>query len=209
VTTYGAANQLALQRFQQLGGSRAAFAKASKGGKLIAMQWEGASDLEQALRGLGTDQNIRRVLKRAAIAAMEPVAKDARAHAPRSRGPVKTRSGRSIDPGTYAESIDVGVTLSRRQKGTSQVKPAGPDTAVAFVGPKPNGPGVLEEFGTAQRHWHSGKSTGFAPAHPHMRPAWENNKFGVLDLLGKMLWVEIEATAKRLARRQAKLLAKK
>lgn len=206
MTSYGVANAIALQRFQQLGGSQAAFARAKKGGKLIQMDILGASDLEAALRGLGTDQNIRRVLKRAVLEALEPVAKAARARAPVSAGPVKTRKGRTVDPGTYREGIDVGVTLSRRQKGSSTVAAPGPTTAVAFVGPKPSGPGVLEEFGTSERHWRTGKSTGFAPAHPHMRPAWEENKTGVLDLLGRILWVEIEATAKRLARRQAKLL---
>lgn len=207
MTTYGPANALALQRFQQLGGSKAAFARASKGGKLIRMDIEGAADLESALRGLGSDQNIIRVLKRAVIEALEPVAKAARSRAPVSKGPIRSH-GRTVDPGTYREGIDVGVTLSRRQKGTSTVAAPGPTTAVAFVGPKAKSPGVLEEFGTSERHWRTGKSTGFAPAHPHMRPAWEENKTGVLDLLGRILWVEIDATAKRLARRQAKLLAK-
>jgi hypothetical protein len=200
-----AADDIALQRFRQLGGSKAAFAKAKSKAYLMRMEWDGAAGLESALRELGTDQNIRRTLKRAVLEALEPVAKSARSKAPRSARPVRVK-GHTIDQGTYAESIDVGVTLSRRQAGTSTVAPNTPTSAAAFVGPKPQGPGVLEEFGTTQRHWRNGKSTGSAPAHPHMRPAWDENKAGVLELLGEMLWVQIAATAKRLAARQAKLL---
>lgn len=203
------ANSIAEQRFRQLGGSKAAFRLAKKGQTLIKLDLLGSEALEQALYDLGSAQNIRNTLKRAVVQALEPVAAEARRRAPRSSGPVRTRSGKYIDPGTYAESIDVSVTLSRRQRGQRTTPYSGPNYAEAFVGPKPVGPGVLEEFGTARRHWRKGKSTGFAVAHPHMRPAWEMYKDQVLVMLGKLLWVEIQATAERLARRQANLLKKK
>lgn len=197
---------LAEQRFRQLGGTKAAFRRATKGQTLIQLDLVGSQMLEEALIALGTDQNIRNTLKRAVVQALEPVAAEARRRAPRSAKAVRTRSGKYIDPGTYAESIDVSVTLSKRQRGSRSTKYSGPTSAEAFVGPKPVGPGVLEEFGTSRRHWRGGKSTGFAAAHPHMRPAWEMHKDQVLVELGRLLWVEIQATAKRLARRQAKLL---
>lgn len=200
---------IAEQRFRQLGGTKAAFRRATKGQTLIQLDLVGSEMLEQALYDLGSDAAIRRTLKRAVLQALEPVAAEARRRAPRSAGPVRTRSGKMIDPGTYAESIEVSVTLSKRQRGQRTTKYTGPTSAEAFVGPKPVGPGVLEEFGTASRHWRKGKSTGSAAAHPHMRPAWEMHKDGVLVELGRLLWVEIQATAKRLARRQANLLRKK
>ncbi len=206
---YNPAVSIAEQRFRKLGGSKAAFAKATKGQTLVSLDLLGAKELEEALLALGSDQTIRRTLKRAVVQALEPTAKAARQKAPRAPHAIKTKSGKSIDPGTYAESIDVSVTLSKRQRGGRSTAYKGPNAAEAFVGPKPAGPGVLAEFGTVIRHWRSGKSTGFSPAHPHMRPAWEETKFEVLELLGKLLWVEIQATAERLARKQAAALKKK
>jgi hypothetical protein len=198
--------------FRKNGGSKTAYrnalSSARRGQTLINLELFGAAALEQALRDLGTDQNIRRTLKRAVLAALEPTAKSARAKAPRGKKAIRTKSGKTIDPGTYAETIDVSVTLSRRARA-EHTPHTGPTEAEAFVGPKPAGPGVLEEFGTATRHWRNGKSVGFAAAHPHMRPAWEETKDEVLVLLGKMLWVEIAATANRLARRQANALKNK
>jgi hypothetical protein len=46
------------------------------------------------------------------------------------------------------------------------------------------------------------------PARPFMRPAWEAGKMRALGAFGRLLWVEIEKAAKRLARKQAKLEAK-
>jgi hypothetical protein len=203
------ATSLAQQRFAQLGGARAAFARAHRGQTLINLDLVGSEMLEQALRDLGSDRQIRATLKRAVVDVLEPVAVEARRRAPRSPGVGRTKSGRTVDPGSYAESIEVSTTLSRRQRRGRSVKYSGPTAAEAFVGPKPNSPGVLEEFGTVSRHWRNGKSTGMSPAQPHMRPAWEMHKDGILVALGRVLWVQIQATATRLARRQANLLRKK
>jgi hypothetical protein len=158
---------------------------------LIKFSIEGADFLEAALRDLGGSKEIRRVLGKTLLHAAEPVARDARSRARR-------KSGR------MAEGIDVSATLSRRQRA-DEPRP-GPDEAQVFIGAKPIGPAVLEEFGTAERHWQSGKSTGAQPAHPFMRPAWEAGKGGVLERFGKELWVFIELEAKRIARKQAKLI---
>lgn len=204
---YNPSASLAEQRFRKLGGSKAAFRAATKGQTLVSLDLMGAESLEECLIGLGSDRAIYATLKRAVIKALEPTAKAARQKAPKAASAFKTASGRTIDPGEYAESIDVSAKLSRRQK-TSHPNYTGPTSAEAFVGPKPSKPGVILEFGTSHRYWRNGKSVGFSPAHPHMRPAWEETKTEVLELLGKMLWVEIAATAKRLRAKQARALKK-
>lgn len=164
------------------------------------MKMEGADDLENALRSLGDSSAIKRAIKRALLIAAEPTARAARAGAPR-------KSGR------MAEGVDVSTTLSRRQRsgGGGHVAARGrfdPFATFVYIGAHPMGPAVLAEFGSQERHWKNGKSTGSMPAHPFMRPAWEAGKFQILETFKKLLWVTIEEEAKKLARKQAKLLAK-
>jgi hypothetical protein len=156
----------------------------------LTLKIEGAKELEDALRSLGSDPLIRDTLKKAVLYALEPVARDARSRARR-------RTGR------MAEGIDVSTQLSRRQR-SGRAKNVGKDGAEAFVGAHPIGPAVLEEFGTAERHWKSGKSTGVQSAHPFMRPAWEAGKARVLKDFSDMLWVAIEKAAARQAAKTAK-----
>jgi hypothetical protein len=155
------------------------------------MKIEGDDLLEAALRDLGGSKEIRKVLAKTLLHSAEPVARDARSRARR-------RTGR------MAEGIDVSTQLSRRQR-SNEPRPTA-DEAQAFIGAKPIGPAVLEEFGTVQRHWKSGKSTGAQPAHPFMRPSWEAGKDGILARFGSEIWVFIELEAKRIARKQAKLI---
>lgn len=158
---------------------------------LINLDFAGAEFLEQALRDLGSDPDVRKALGDSMLQAAEPMAKAARA---------KVRRGKTL---RLEESIDVSKTLSRRQRSQAHTR-TGPTEATVYVGPKPVGAGVLLEFGTTLRHWRTGKSTGHVPAFPFMRPAFEETKFQVIDLFGKLLWINIEKAAKRIARRQTK-----
>lgn len=174
---------------------------ASGNNGLLRMKFEGFAELEAALRELGDAKAIKRSISKALLLAAEPAAREARARAPR-------RSGR------MAEGIDVSTTLSRRQKSGrgGHVAARGhfdPFAVFVYIGAHPMGPAVIQEFGTQARHWKNGKSTGAVPAHPYMRPAWENHKFQILADFSRYLWVTIEAEAKRIARRQAKLLGSK
>ena len=164
------------------------------------MELLGANDLEAALRALGDNAAIKRAIGKALMTAAEPTAKKARAKAPRKTG-------------RLAEGVDVSTTLSRRQKAGrgGHVAARGrfdPFATFVYIGAHPMGPAVLAEFGTAQRHWKSGKSTGAMPARPFMRPAWEEDKFKILEDFGKYLWVTIEDEAKKLARKQQRLIDK-
>lgn len=164
----------------------------SRGSEWIKLDWQGLDELEQSLRDLGSDKEIRNALGATLLQAGEPMAKAARSRAPRKTG-------------RMSETIDISLKLSRRQsKGT---KPWNPDEANAYVGAKPIGPSLLLEFGTSRRHWKNGKSTGSVAAKPFMRPAFEETKNGVLQNIGILIWGQVEKAAKRIARRQAKLLA--
>lgn len=166
---------------------------------LMKMEIDGAADLEAALRALGNSNSIRRAISRALLVAAEPAAKQARAMAPRKSGEM-------------AEGVDVSTTLSRRQRrgrgGHAAPRGRYGTTAEVFIGAHPMGPAVLMEFGTAERHWKTGKSTGAAPAKPFMRPAWEAHKYKILEDFKKLLWAAIEEEAARLARKQAALIRK-
>jgi HK97 gp10 family phage protein len=145
------------------------------------MPIEGFEELEAALRELGDAKAIKRTIKAALLEAAEPTAKMARSLAPRKTGDL-------------AEGVDVSTTLSRRQKSGrgGHVRARGrfdPFAAFVYIGAHPMGPGAM-------------------PAKPFMRPAWEANKMQILRDFQKYLWVTIEMEAKRIARRQARLLAK-
>lgn len=157
---------------------------------LISMKFDGFDFLEKALLELGEAPEIRKALRDGLIEAAEPMAKAMRAGAP------------SV---SIAETIDASHTLSRRQRAVAN---RDPNTAFVYVGPKPVGPALLLEFGTALRHWKTGKSTGSIVAKPFMRPGFEQTKMTVIDLFGKLMWIQIEKAANRISRRQAKAKAK-
>ncbi len=155
------------------------------------MEFVGAAALEQALRDLGDGPEIKKALGGALLEAGEPMAKAMRARAPRGK------------TGEMAEGIDVSKTLSRRQRraaGRANL----PTMATVYVGPKPKGLAVLVEFGTMRRHWKTGKSTGSTAAHPFARPGFEQEKIPTLERYSKLLWIQIEKAAARIAKRQTK-----
>lgn len=165
------------------------------------MEFLGGKDLERALLDLADSKAIKRAISKALLEAAEPTARKARALARR-------RSGR------MAEGVEVSTTLSRRQRRgrgghTAARGRFDPSAAFVYIGAHPIGPAILAEFGTASRHWKTGKSTGAMPASPFLRPAWEEDKEKILRDFTRYLWVTIEAEAKRIARRQAALLRKK
>lgn len=150
------------------------------------MQFDGFDFLEKALLELGEAPEIRKALRDGLMEAAEPMARAMRAGAP------------SV---SIAETIDTSHTLSRRQR---QAASRDPNTAYVYVGPKPIGAALLLEFGTQKRHWKTGKSTGSVVARPFMRPGFEQTKMTVIDMFGKLMWIQIEKAANRISRRQAK-----
>ncbi len=161
----------------------------------FGIKLKGAEGLADALRALGNDRMVKRILKKALMEEAEPAAREARRLAPKGK------------TGRMADKINVSTTLSRRQRAQRR-KPNLKNGLVAevFLGAGAKGPAHLIEFGTGLRRHKSGKSTGYVPAHPYMRPAWEKWKFRILDRFAFRLWHEIERAAKRLAAKQKRSL---
>ncbi len=145
---------------------------------------EGLRELENALKQLPKALGkgvLRRVLKKRG----GPVAE-----AMRARAPVAAEDG-----GQLKASVTVSTTLSKRQRGLH--KKQGSKAAVEmFVGAGPVPSAHNQEFGNINHG-----PQAFA------RPGWDETKSGVLEGLKDDLWTELDKTAKRHAKKLAKLAA--
>ena len=169
-----------------------------KSESFVSLNVKGWRELEQALYDLGNDRTIRATMKRAMLEAAEPMARAARAN---------LASVTKRGDGSLEESIDVGVRLNRRQSGerrgaNAHLKAKGTLVEV-FVGAGKGGAQAhLIEFGTGTRSTKKGANRGQVQARPFMRPAWESHKRQVLTDFGVHLGREIEASARRIARKR-------
>jgi HK97 gp10 family phage protein len=152
----------------------------------VKVKVEGLADLDRALSEL-PKATARNVLVRVGKAALEPMAETARTLAPKYHRDL-------------ADSIAVSTRLGRyaRWKGGRKqdfvevyMGPGGRETG----GAPPQG--VQQEFGNVNH-----------PPQPFMRPAWEGEKEGALEIVKNQLGDEIQAAAERAARRAAKRAAK-
>lgn len=166
----------------------------------ISLDFKGWRELERALYALGDDRVIRATMKRAMLEAAEPMARTAR----RNLMSVTKRGDGSLE-----ESIDVGVRLNRRQAAERRSYPGErlDGTSVnVFVGAGKGGAQAhLIEFGTGPRRNKKGASRGQISARPWMRPAWEAHKHQVLTDFGVQLGREIEASARRIAKKRGRV----
>lgn len=140
-------------------------------------RFEGGRDLERALAEFAKPMAKaagRRVLKKAADPILEVY---------REQTTVKT--------GTLQRLETSGTKLTRRQART--VKREGKSDVEIHIGTS-DPAGVQEEFGNAHQ-----------AAHPALRPAWDQEGGQTaVDRIASGLWVDIEKTAARVARRAAK-----
>lgn len=163
----------------------------------VKMQLLGLEDTVAALKALPirlADSALDRVLK----AVAEPVAEDA-------RGKVRKKTGRT------AEKIKIATSVSRRQRSSEPIQKS-QFVRVLYIGATPGRVAHLLEFGTHERftkgrgkrrpvmHANRGSERPF----PFMRPAWDAGKDRMLSEFGRLLGVEVEATAARLAKRLAR-----
>lgn len=144
--------------------------------KGFSVKVEGLKELEQALKQL-PQANAKAVLRRTLKEAGQPIAKTARALAPKLEMHL-------------SESIDVDMKLSRRQRGLHKKQ----SPVEMFVGPGPDPAAHLQEFGSGPGHH----------AQPFMRPAWDQNKDQALETIANLTWIEIEKAAARLAKKAAR-----
>ena len=122
------------------------------------------------------------VIRRALISAGQPMARVARANAPKG-------------PDLYlSESIDVSTKLSKRQASLHRKMFKDDRAAVeVFVGAGPDPAAHNQEFGNVLH-----------PPQPFMRPAWDAEKMPTLDRLKVEMWDEIGKAAERAARKALK-----
>lgn len=150
----------------------------------MARSWtvkvDGLKALDQALLDIGKKATAKNVGRRALRTAAEPIDKGWRARV-------------RVDTGDLKESGGITTKLSRRQR--SKHKKTAP--VEIFVGPGPNPQAITEEFGTPDQS-----------PHPSLRPAWDENKHDLPEVIGTELWSEIEKQAQRAARKTARLAAK-
>lgn len=166
----------------------------------FAVQISGADDLAAGLAELPV-RIAKGAVRRSLVKAAAPMEAAAQANAPDARIHVRTV---------------VATTLTRRQR--SQAKGLKlPGVVMVYVGVRPLRTAHLFEFGTAERTTTGKGRTGKVPpglsrgkmtAAPFMRPAFDSTVHNVLTAFGHLLGQEIEAAAVRIARKQAKLLAK-
>ena len=158
---------------------------------------EGLKELDAALAELpkATGKNV---MRRVARKALEPVIKAAKPYAP-------------VNKGKLRQSLAVSTKLSKRQAALARREEAaeGKASITVYAGAAALPHAHLMEFGTKARvQKKTGKSTGSVKPRPFMRPAWDSQRDNVLKIFTGDMMKEIEAAATRLAKRQAKLLAK-
>lgn len=138
----------------------------------MTFKLEGLKELEQAMMALEGSVN-KGIARRVLLKAGEIFAK-----AYRQR--VRT------DEYDLYESIGVGTKLTRRQAGLHQKR----SDVEVFAGAGGLPQAITEEFGTDDQ-----------AAHPAARPAWEATKMPMANGIADDLALEIDRTAKRVARR--------
>jgi HK97 gp10 family phage protein len=157
----------------------------------IRMELHGAKELEAALRELPF-RVAKSALRRSLTKASKVMLEAAQANAPTPRLRVR---------------MVASSTLSRRQRAQARTTRAtsGPYVVTAYVGEKPMRHAHLVELGSGPRYSRkTGAYRGVMPAQPYLRPAFDATAQQVIAEFGRVLGQEIEATARRLAKRQAK-----
>ena len=149
---------------------------------LFSMKVEGLRELNDALEELpkATQKNV---LKRVAVIALEPFIEMARAI---------VRIGKT---GRLHDSLTIATRLSKRQAKLARANKKSYVEVYAGASALPHA--HLLEFGT--RH---------SKAFPFMRPAWDSKHRVALELVRQNLGKEIDAAAKRMARKAARTIRK-
>jgi len=149
----------------------------------FTIKMEGLKDLDRALGEL-PKTTAKATLRRVAVKALQPFDKAWRANAAQNRL-----------TGALDSSGGVGTKLTRRQ---AQQQKKTEDKAFVEVFAGPNDPAAVpNEFGTVDQ----------APR-PFMRPAWDATMGETLQIVADELGGEIEKSAKRVARKAARLAVK-
>lgn len=162
----------------------------------------GFRELDKALGELPKSVS-KPLLTRVAKRALEPMRAKAEALAPKAKAPYtigRFAKGtlRTVFPGRLRDSLVIGAKRTRRARKAREPKRG---VKLAMGVGSGNGAlwyGALDEFGTVD-----------TPAQPFMRPAWDGEAEGALEIIKDELGSEIAAAAKRHAGKLARARAKK
>ncbi len=134
----------------------------------VTVKLEGLRELDAKL-GQFKASTAKSVLRRVGRKALAPVDEAWRLAAPQLSGHL-------------ADSGSIGSKLTRSQRAAHERE----SFVEVFAGPGPHPQAIQQEFGN-ENH----------PAQPFLRPAWEDNKDRVFDIVGRELGIEIEKSAGR------------
>ncbi|MFA5546646.1 MAG: HK97-gp10 family putative phage morphogenesis protein [Sphaerochaetaceae bacterium] len=124
---------------------------------------------------------VRNALKKAAV----PIKDKAQTNA----------QGLPFDSKSIAQSIKIGTTLKRSQRGRQDRS-----RVTAYVGSS-HPLAHIFEFGSAERYTKKGAYRGYIPPMPFLRGAWDSQKKVSLELLKEEIWKALEKSARLLARK--------
>lgn len=150
----------------------------------VSAKTQGFSEMDAALAEF-SKATARNILRRAGIAALEPVAAEMR-----DRAPAQARGDEDLK-----NSIAVGTKLNKRQKRLNR----DPSVVEIYVGPSGTGgknappQGVQQEFGN-----------DIHGPQPFARPTWDNQQGQVLDRVATGLSGQIDAARARAQRKAMK-----
>lgn len=156
----------------------------------VTVKTSGFRELEQALAEF-TKASARNILKRAATAALQPMADEMKANAPE----------RDSGGGQLKDAIAVGDKLGKRQKSLNRRAKAGTfvevHAGVSDIAGNHLPSGVQQEFGN-ENH----------PPQPFARPAWDQQAQPTLDRLKVSMEAEIAKASARAKRKAARAAAR-
>lgn len=167
----------------------------------MTVKIEGLSETDAALAALGKSLG-KAVLRRVGKAALQPMAAVAQRLAPDDPATSEAiadtvivstkrpKGSKSASTKAFAAARGAGLSVSEAR---SAARAASSGEVEVFMGPNRDPKNVQQEFGNS-RH----------AAQPYMRPAWDTGKSIALDAIKDDLWAEVEKTAARKARREAK-----
>ncbi len=140
----------------------------------VSFKMTGFKDIEKVLKNL-PKATAKASVRRVLKKAAQPIADAGASNAPEAEG-------------NLAASYGVGTRLTKRQRKLS-VKES---EVEVYAGP--NDPAAVQtEFGNAHQS-----------AQPHLRPAWDANKFKALDIIKDELWQDVAKTVARYNKKQGR-----
>jgi len=156
----------------------------------LDFQLQGVAELKENMQKL-PDRMQKPVIRRAMIRLAQPMVMAAQAG-----------MGDSVKTGRTQKRITVSATLSRRQRA-GLVKDK--NVITVYLGVQPSRKAHLIEFGSGPRYHKTGKYVGQMPASPFLRPAFDGGAPMYLQGLGRVIGEEMEKTATRWSRKQARM----